>query len=775
MPPESGTPTAPSPGGVLGDDRRGKVDGQAKLTGQARYTADLKLPRMAHAKVLRSPHPHATILCIDTTAAEALPGVLAVVTGQALQVRYGAIPVAQDETALALDKVRYVGEAVACVCATSEDIAWAACRLIKVDYAPLPPILTIAQALDRSQPLIHEWRRKKSNVLRRVHQTYGDVDAAFDAAALVLEADYTYPGSTHVPLEPHAALAAPAPNGRLTVWSSTQNPHYMHRTLAKVLQRPVASIRLIKPEVGAGYGGKCDTFVTDVLAAHLAEKLGRPVRFQLEREEVFYAHRGRHRTEMRLKMAMAADGTITGLELAANAEGGAYASYGVVTAYYLGVFGTIPYKLENYRFTAQRVYTNHPPCGPKRGHGAIQPRFALEVHIDRMCQRLGLDPVAVRQKNCVSPNTETVNGLRVTSVGLPACLARVDAASGFTQRRGRLPHGRGIGLAASAYMCGALHAVYDTPLPHSGVQLQIERSGRVTIFSGTADVGQGSNHMLAMVVAERLGIDPLDCVVIEADSDLVPVDLGSYSSRVTFMAGNAALQAANRMRRKIAQAVGEHLQADPERLVFRGGQVHDPAQPDQSLPWTKAVLLAESMHGTLGSTGAYTPPKIGSRFRRQSVGPSPAYSFTAQVAEVSVDIETGELTVHKIWCAHDLGKVLHQRIAEGQVEGCVYMGVGEALQEEQSYRDGIMRTPSLLEYRVPTVFETPEIVPILVESHDPEGPLGAKEVGEGPQLSTVPAIANAIHDAVGVWMGAPPYTPDRILRALRKAKRGEAD
>lgn len=759
----------PAEGGVVGSSGTGKVDGLSRITGQARFTDDLKLPRMAYAKVLRSPHAHARILSIDASDALATPGVLAVITGPDIPGRYGPIPVAQDETALAIDKVRYVGEPVAAAAALTEEIAFAAVRKIRVAYEPLEPVFTAEDALNPSKPLIHEGARKASNVLRRVHQSYGDVDGGFAAADLVMEHTYQYPGSTHVALETQSALASPGADGVLTVWSSTQNPHSLHRTLAKILDIPTHRIRLIKPAVGAGYGGKCDPFVTDICAAFLARRLDRPVKFTMDREEVFYAHRGRHPTRIRLKMGMTRDGTLTALELEAVANGGAYSSYGVVTSYYLGVFGTIPYKLQNYRFTSSRVYTNLPPCGPKRGHGAIQPRFALEMHLDRMCEALGLDPVEVRLKNLVQPNTETANGLRVTSVALAECIEAVVAASGYRERRGRLGPGRGLGLACSAYMCGALHPVYQNEMAQSGVQLQVERSGRVTIFSGTADIGQGSNHMLATLVAERLGLAPTDCRVIEADSDLVPVDLGSYSSRVTFMAGNATLQAADRLRELIFSAVAEHLGVPAESLTARDRQIR---AGDKTVSWEKAVELAETRHGTLGSTGSYKPPKIGNRFRRESVGPSPAYSFTAQVAEVAVDEETGELRIEQIWVAHDAGRVLHHEIAAGQVEGCVYMGVGEALSEEQTYQGGVMRTPSILEYRIPTVHETPIIHTTLIESHDPGGPFGAKEVGEGPQLSTVPAIANAIHDATGLWMSAPPYTPDRLWSALKRRARG---
>ncbi len=760
----------PAEGGVLGRSER-KVDGLSRITGAAQFTDDLVLPRMVHGKFVRSTLPHAWIVSIDMSAAMALPGVVGVAIGPELPKRYGVIPVAQDETAMAIGKVRYIGEPIACIAAVDEETAHRAARLVRVEYEPLTPIFTIEDALDPSKPHIHEASRKPSNILRRVFQEYGDVQKGFAEADLVVEDTYEYPGSTHVPLEAHVALACPEGHGKLVLWSSTQNPHYVHRDVAHVLGMREQDIRLIKPTVGAGYGGKCDPFCTDIVAAHLARKLGRPVKIALEREEVFYTHRGRHPARMWLKMGFKKDGSITAVDFKAWAEGGAYASYGVVTSYYLGVFMPLPYTLENYRFESHRLYTNKPPCGPKRGHGAIQPRLALEMHVDRAALALGLDPAAMRTANCIEPDTETCNGLKVTSVGMKECIAAVVEASGYAAKRGKLGPGKGIGLAASAYMCGALHPVYQNELSQSSVQLKVDRSGEVTLFSGTADCGQGSIHMLAALCAERLGIEPDDVRVIEGDTSLTPVDLGSYSSRVTFMAGNACVAAADKVRDKIARAAAVKLGVEVGALVFRGRQVYVDAAPERALTFVDAVWLAEEMFGPIGEVGGYKPHKIGSRFRRQSVGPSPAYSFTAQVAEVGVDVETGVVTIEKIWVAHDCGRAINRRVVEGQIEGCVYMGVGEALYEEQRYRGGLMAVPSLLEYKVPTVHETPEICTFIVETHDPNGPFGAKEAGEGPQLSTVPAIANALHDATGLWFTKPPFTPDVVLAALTTARR----
>ncbi|MCB9763303.1 MAG: molybdopterin-dependent oxidoreductase [Alphaproteobacteria bacterium] len=756
--------------------RAPKVDGLAKVTGAARFTDDLRLPGMLHGAFLRSPHAHARIKSIDVSPALALEGVHAVLTGADLPVNYGVIPVAMDEHALAVDKVRFIGDEVAAVAAVDRATALRAARAIQVEYEPLEPVLSIEDALDPQKPILHDGRRKASNVLRRVHQRYGDPDAGFARADVILEHTYTYPGSTHVPLETHVALAQATAEGKLTLWSSTQIPHYLHRALARVLQLRPQDIRVIKPEVGAGYGGKSDPFAHELCAAALSMRTGRPVKFILDREEVFYAHRGRHEVRMTLKMGVTRDGRITAADFKAWADGGAYASYGVVTAYYLGVFLPLPYVLDDWSFEAQRLYTNRPPCGPKRGHGAIQPRFALEIHLDRLAQAIGMDPAELRARNSVQPNTETSNGLRITSVALNTCIERVIEASGWRERRGRLGPNRGLGLAASAYMCGALHPIYANEMPQSAVQLCADRSGSVRVFAGTADIGQGSNHMLATVVSERLGAALSDVVVLEGDTALTPVDLGSYSSRVTFFAGNAARMAADRLREAVANAVAAGLSAkgdpvDPDDLDFSEGRVFPRAAPERGLTLADAFALAEAERGTLGFTGHYTPPKIGSRFRRQSVGPSPAYSFTAQVAEVEVDPDTGFVTVHRIWCAHDCGKALNPAVVEGQIEGSVYMGVGEALLEEQSYKGAMMRTPSILEYRIPTVHDTPEIIAIIVESEDPEGPFGAKEAGEGPQLPTVPAIANAIHDACGVWLDAAPFTPDKVLKAIERARR----
>lgn len=750
--------------------RRLKYDWHAKLTGVARYTDDLTLPRMLFGRLLRSSHPHARILRIDTTRAAAFPGVRAILTGADLPIRYGILPSSQDETALAIDKVRYVGEAVAAVAADDEWIAEEACNLIEVLYEPLPPVMSIAAALDPAAPRVHEWTRV-ANVQKAVELEFGDLEAGFAAADFIQEDTFFFEGNSHVPMECHAVLATWEPNGQVTVWSSTQTPHYLHRELARVLELPPSRIRIIVPPVGGAFGGKSEAFSHEIVAPVLARRTGRPVKFALSREEVFYCHRGRHPVEMWLQTGVRADGSITAMHFRSTLDGGAYGSYGIATTYYTGALNTLPYRVPAFRFEGRRVFTNKPPCGPKRGHGTVQPRFAIECQMDRIAQRLGLDPAAMRRAHAVEPNTWTVNHLRVTSCGLREAIDRVVAAVNWHEKHGRLPPGKGIGLACSVYLSGAGLPIYWNPMPHSGATIKVDRGGGVTVYCGTADIGQDSDSMLAAVVAETLGVEIEDLRLITGDTALAPVDLGSYSSRVTFMAGNAAKQAAERMRSLLLEAAAEHLAVAPDDLLMAGGMVFCRTDTSRQLPFAEVACLAEARFGTLSTVGSYTPPALAGNYKGSGVGPSPAYSFTCVAVEVDVDLETGELLVEHITCAHDLGRALNPTVCEGQIEGGLYMGYGEAVIEEQVFRKGVHRQPTLLEYKIPSSLDTPDLRAIMVETDDPEGPFGAKEVGQGPLAPVIPALANAIHSAIGVRIDSTPITADKILRALEARRR----
>jgi 4-hydroxybenzoyl-CoA reductase alpha subunit len=763
---------------VIGVPRR-RVDARAKVTGQTRFADDITLPRIAYCKLLRSPHPHARILGINTSRATAHPGVYLVLTGKDLPIQYGIIPVSQDEQALCSDHVRHVGDPVAAVVAREELTALEALDLIDVEYELLTTISDPQEALTTPSPRIHDYG-EEGNIHKRVSLQFGDVEASFTESDEVFEDTFFFQGNTHLAIEQHAAVAMKDPEGKLTIWSSTQTPHYLHKALAKVLQMPAGHIRVIATPNGGGFGGKSDPFNHEIVVSKAALILDRPVKITLTREEVFYCHRGRHPVLMKFKTGVKKDGTITAMHLQTLIDGGAYGSYGVASTFYTGALQTTTYHIPRYKFQGCRMFTNKPPCGPKRGHGTVQPRFGQEIQIDKIAEKLKMDPAKFRLKNATKPNSLTANFMKLETVGLPECIRRVVKISGWNEKFRKLPHGRGVGLACSCYLTGAGLPIYWNSMPQSGVQLKLDRSGGVTLFCGASEIGQGSDDVLAAIVAEVLGIDTFDIRVITGDTDLGPVDLGSYSSRVTIMAGNAALQAATRAKSLIAEAVGIKLEVAQERLRFADHQVFDKDSTDRRVSFQDAVCLAETKFGTLGTVGSYSPPKSPALYKGGGVGPSPTYSYSAAVIEVEVNPATGWLTVPTVWIAHDIGRALNPTLVRGQIEGSVYMGLGEALMEEQEFRRLpkrlshalVHKFPSILEYKSPTSLDMPDVITELVEEPDPQGPYGAKEVGQGPLLPVIPAIANAVYDAVGVRVDESPITPEKILKALAEKKAG---
>jgi 4-hydroxybenzoyl-CoA reductase subunit alpha len=765
---------------VLGKPRR-RVDGRAKVTGQTRFADDIVLPRMLHMRMLRSPHPHALIEEIDVDRAKAHPGVHLVLTGKDFPVTFGILPVSQDEYPLAPEHVRYVGDPLAAVIAKDEQTAAEALDLIEVKYKPLATISSPEEALQNAEPRIHAYS-ELGNIHRLQAFEFGDVEETLKKSDHVFEDLFFYEGNTHLAIEQHAAVAAVDGEGKLTLWSSTQVPHYVHRSLARVLQLSASHIRVIATPNGGGFGGKCDVCNHEMVLAKAAVLLGRPVKVCLNREEVFYMHRGRHPVLMKFRTGVSKDGKLTGMHLQTLVDGGGYGGYGAASTFYTGALQTVTYELPRYKFDAARVFTNKPPCGPKRGHGTPQPRFGQEVQLDKIAEKLGIDPADLRLGMVAKPNSLTANWLKIGSIGLAECIRQVVSRSNWRGRFRQLPLGKGIGLACASYLCGAGLPIYWNKMPQSGVQLLVDRSGQVTAFCGATEIGQGSDDVLAAIIAEVLGIDPFDIRCVTGDTGMTPVDLGSYSSRVTVMMGNAAIQAAEKVKAQIAAAAAEQLEVAPDRLSFANGRVFFDSK---GLTFAEAAGFAEEKFGTIGAVGSYKPPRSPGRYKGAGVGPSPAYSYTACVVEAEVDPATGWITVPKIWIAHDIGRTINPVLARGQVEGSVYMGLSEALMEEQVFRrlppklSGALvhKIPSLLEYKSLTSLDMPEVDTVLIEQEeqmrDPNCPFGAKEVGQGPLLPVMPAVANAIYDAVGVRIDELPITPDKVLRAMELKAAGK--
>jgi 4-hydroxybenzoyl-CoA reductase subunit alpha len=752
-------------------ERTPLVDGIEKVTGRARYTADLPIGETLVGLIGRSPVAHAFIRSIDTRRALAIPGVRAVITGEDFTAPYGVIPIAQNEWPLARGKVRYRGEPLFAVAAQDEATARAALAAVQVEFTELPAYFDAADARAEDAVLLHD--NKKGNLEREVVQDFGDVDAGFAAADLVLERRYQCAEVAHGQIELNATVAQWEPEReRLTVHSVTQVPYYLHLMLAQTLGIDSSQVRVVKPFVGGGFGHRVEPLNFEMVTAALARAAGGTVKLELTREEVFLTHRGRPQSEIRLKIGARRSGEITAMEAEVVQRGGAYGGYGLVTILYAGALLHALYKVGAVRYRGYRVYTNLPPCGAMRGHGAVNVRFAVESLLDEMAPQLGLDPFALRRANLIEAPYRTLNDLQVNSYGLPQCLDAVEQRSGWHQRRGKLGPGRGLGMACSHYVSGSAKPVHWSGEPHAVVNLKLDFDGGITLLTGASDIGQGSTTLLTQVVAEVLLLPMARIRVIAADSALTPKDNGSYSSRVSFMVGNAALRAAESMKRLLLEAAAKKLEASVEDIEW-GGEACWVKGTDRRLAFGQCVEAALADSGTLTVKGAWsTPPETqGGKFRGAAVGSTAGFSYAAQVVEVRIDEDTGAVHVEQVWVAHDCGRALNPLAVEGQVQGAVWMGMGQAMSEATEYHEGLSVACNLMDYRIPTIAESPPIDVTLIESVDPLGPFGAKEGSEGGLHGFPPALTNAIADALGLRLNALPVTPDRVFNALQARRR----
>jgi 4-hydroxybenzoyl-CoA reductase subunit alpha len=748
------------------------IDGVEKVTGRARYTADLDHADALVGRLLRSPVSHADIVRLDIGKALALPGVVAIVTGDDCPATYGVLPIAMNEHPLARGRVRYRGEPIAAVAAVDAATAARALDLIEIELRELPAYFSSEEARAADAVLLHD--NKPGNLEREVHHSFGDVAAGFAAADLVREASFRCAEVNHAQIEPHATVAEYDPVAdRLTVHSVSQVGYYLHLMLARCLDMDSSRIRVIKPFVGGGFGARVEVLNFELANALLARAAGGKVRMRLSREENFLTHRARPHTDIRLKLGMSKDGRITACDCEVVQRGGAYAGYGLVTILYAGALLHGIYDIPAIKYDGYRVYTNLPPCGAMRGHGAVDTRYAFECLLDRMARELELDPFAVRRANLLSAPTRTANDLMVNSCGLAECLDRVEQASRWRERIGRLPRGQGLGLACSHYVSGAAKPVHWTGEPHAVVNLRLDFDGAVTALTGAADIGQGSSTMVAIAVGETLGI-PLDRVrVVAADSAITPKDNGAYSSRITFMVGNAAIDAARVLKGKLAAAAARKLEARPEDVECEAATFFVGSGEQSRLPFSEVVKAVLAEEGPVTVKGSFTcPPEAqGGKHRGGAVGSTMGFSYAAQVVEISVDEELGKIKVEKVWAALDCGRAINPLAVEGQIEGSVWMGMGQALSEETRYADGLPLHASLLDYRVPTIGESPPIEAQIVESHDPFGPFGAKEASEGALAGFAPALTSAVANAIGLELRELPLTPDRVMEALIERRR----
>ena len=738
------------------------IDGIAKVTGRAQYTFDISLPGMLHGKILRSPYSHAKILKIKTRKAKALRGVKAILTGkntlgvkQGIWRRYKELC---DEEILARSKVRYIGEPVAAVAAIDEDTAEEALDLIEAEYESLPAAFEPLEAIKEGAPQLHEHADRNINVTR--HIEWGDVDEMFKKADYVREDWFKCSSQAHVCMETHCAVASYSPEGKLTVWTSTQSHYYIQVLLSWMLGLRESDVRVISRYTGGGFGSKFELDSAQFCSSLLSMKLCKPVKIVLTREEEFMATKRRTPMFYYLRAGVKKDGQFLAKEARVFTEGGAYTAMGATALYLTGFFQTFPYVWPSYRYDGYRVYTNTAPTSAMRGFGAPQATFSAETQIDLIADELGIDPIEIRRKNAMSSGHEVPGQAFIQSCGLSQCLDKVEK---WIQSRGKLPPNRGIGIAAYGFMSGGIFNWFNTPYAFSSAIVRINIDGKVDLYVGSQDMGQGSNTTMAMICAEELGVRIEDIRIHMGDTENCPVDLGAWGSRETLMQGNAVKMAASKAKQQIIEFAAAKLSPNiVYDLDIKDRWVHLVARPERGISYYDVVK--EAIRGKDGQPiigrGHYTPHRKGMI--------SPAYSFGVQAVEAEVDPDTGKITLKNCVTAHDCGQVINPLGVQGQLEGAIAMAAGYGFTEDLPMDEGKILNPNLVDYKVLRATEMPETEVMEVETYEPEGPFGAKEAGEGLTNPTAGALSNAIYHAAGISIKNLPISPEKVLEALRE-------
>ncbi len=752
-----------------------RVDAREKVAGEAKYAADYSLPGMLWCKLLRSPYPHARILNIDATKAERLPGVKAVVTGKDFGGwTWGWMPATRDEPPLAVDKVRYMAEAVAGVAAIDEDIAEEATELIKVDYEELPGVFDPEEAMKEGAPKVHDY--VKNNISVEYHWNFGDVEKAFAQSYIIREDRFRTSRVTHGYLEPPAILAYYDPTGYITVWAAKQSPYFLYRHLAACFKLPLSRIRVIQPFIGGGFGGtKNDSLAGDFCAVLLSKMTGKPVKYVESMEEELMTSRRRHSMIVYSKMGVDKDGILMAIQHRVIADGGGYTAVGPLSMYLAGFATTLPYKLPNFRYDAYRVFTNNPMGAAMRGHGITHTRFAAEIQMEMIAEELGIDPVEMRMRNAIdNPKPgevyETINKVTLKTCGIKEAI-RMVSEDPIWRDRDKMPRREGniswgVGLSGTSYLGGARQLGHQS----CAAIVRICEDGTVNLITGATDCGQGSDTVLCMIAAEELGVRLENIDIKRVDTAYTPVDPGSYGSRVTILAGQATQKAAREAKKQLLEAAAKTWQVKPEDVEIKDGEVLVKSDPQKSMPFNRLARIA-----CYSGTGAVI---LGTGYSSYGLEPldlttgigngGTSYSFTAQSARVVVDMETGKITVTDFTIASDCGRLLSPITAEGQIEGASVQGLGQTLYEDFIMDRGKTLNPTFLDYKMPLATDVPNIRLIDIVTNDPDGPFGAKEAAEGGIVSPPPAVVSAIHDAIGVWFTELPITPEKVVKALKE-------
>jgi CO/xanthine dehydrogenase Mo-binding subunit len=738
-----------------------KIDAYEKVTGAAIFGHDMKLPGMLHGRILRSAHAHAKIMEIDASKARSLPGVKAVLT--AADVKVGNVGFLQDNPILKSGKVRSYRDEVAAVAAVSEEIAEEACRLIRVRYEPLQAVFNLFDALQEGAPLIHE--DSPGNKVKFGYEfSHGDFEAALDRCEHVVTGAYETHYQAHCCMEPCFALAVFGHDDQLTMYSSTQIPYLMQHRLSAALGIPGHKIRIKQPVIGGAFGSKLDIYPYEVITILLARATGRPVRLLYTREEEFECSPTRQPMAIEMVTGCDRDGRLLARKCQAFLDNGAYTSWGVTTPHIMVTGISSLYKVENVYFKAMSVYTNNPYAGAFRGYGNPQGTFANEQQMDELAAKAGIDPVEFRLINANEPNTVTPQKFRITTCGMKQCIQEAAKRIGFHGKKG--PY-EGVGIA-SMFHVGGGGRVYKSDA--CGVIAKLDDFGRLSLMTGATEIGTGSDTAMAMLAAEELGL-PLDAIsVINNDTDIGPWDVGIHASRMTFIGGNAVVRACREIKQQLAEFASKKLGSDPANLVFRGGRITDKNDPQKSIEIERVV---RSMHfreqgEMVVGKAFYDPPN---EFQKHDLtgNVSSTYAFATHAVRIRIDPETGKVKVLKFVAAHDVGRVINRLGLVGQIEGAIAQGLGYALTEQLQLDKGKLVNNSYTDYKMFLSRDMPrDIELVFVETHDPEGPYGAKGVSESGLIPTPAAVANAIADAIGVRMHEMPFTPEKILRAIKE-------